>query len=149
MAASRTWLALASWALSSCADELPVMELCRAEQGTGWVECDDRDRAGTLDVRVRTVVHEAIRCPVITGISAHPLGVYVGHELQLEAFASSAGGRFHWRTSGAGSFTQSNDAATSFRCQGSPGLRTLEVELRKPGCATNSATVDVECERAP
>lgn len=149
MSAIRTWLALGTWALASCADELPVRELCRGEQDGVWIECNDGDHAGTLDVRVRTVVHEPARCPVVTGISAHPLSVFVGHELELEAFASSAGGRIRWRAKGAGSFSDSGEAVTRFRCQGAPGPRTLEVELRKMGCPDSAATVQVECERAP
>lgn len=107
--------------------------------------CGGKDRGKRGDLSVEFVTSaEATTCPVLTGITALPTSVFVGHRLELRAgLTSTEGARFEWTGRG-GSFWSPRAAETSFHCL-EAGSHELKVTLTKEGCPIDRKSVTVLC----
>lgn len=106
--------------------------------------CGSRRDKGELDLELSTPVQEARTCPVVTGITALPLTVFVGHRATLRASASSTEeARIRWTGRG-GSFWAPRAFETTFLCL-ELGVHELEAALSKEGCPTSVMRVAMTC----
>jgi len=111
--------------------------------------CSAADLDGTrpsLAVRIKVHYDRAgFSCPVVTGISALPLGVLLGSELSLEGHESAEGDSYRWAGEG-GEFSTPDQTTTLFLCS-EPGPHTLTFAVLTEHCNTSSASVEVYCEQ--
>jgi len=94
-------------------------------------------------VTVEATTREPLACPVVAGISAHPLSVRVGASLLLSGVATQEDVELSWSGRG-GHFSSVVAKETEFSCL-SEGDHPLTLTVRKPGCPDDAKKFLVTC----
>jgi len=108
----------------------------------------DMDANGDVEVNVNVVVNpDGVACPVVTGITALPLEVLVGSDIELIGYASSTPDSYAWSGAG-GTFSAATAASTNYTCTAA-GDHVLTFGIVEATCATSAQTVTVTCTGTP
>jgi hypothetical protein len=100
--------------------------------------------AGNVRVNV-DVVSVGKTCPVVDGLSAAPLDVYLGGTIALQGYATTASATFGWSVSdAAGTFAPANAAISAFTCT-VPGAHIITLSVGATDCPAVTETVPVTC----
>lgn len=94
-------------------------------------------------VTVEASTREALACPVVAGISAHPLEARVGGALALQGVATQSDAELAWTGRG-GTFSSAVAKETEFTCA-AEGDHPLTLTVRKVGCPDDAKKVVVTC----
>jgi len=104
---------------------------------------------GDVEVDINVTNVAAINCPVVAGISANPLEVFVGSDIALlgTATASTTGATYAWAGPG-GVFSAATALATNYTC-GTAGDHIVTFTISKTGCVDSAMPVTLTCTGLP